>query len=86
MGYRYLVPVYRIGMQFFTAFRFVMYHQLMSEKVKIYPMVGTTAFLTSQNLPVESAAFIQVVNRDGYVERGDILHEFEILSVPFRID
>jgi hypothetical protein len=48
----------------------------MSEKVEIYPMVCTTAFFTAQNLPVESAAFIQVMNGDGYVERNTILHEF----------
>jgi len=47
MGNGNLFSVYRVGMQFFIAFGFVMDNQLVPEKVEIYPVIGAAAFFTA---------------------------------------
>jgi hypothetical protein len=60
------------------------YH-LVPEEVKVHPVVTAAAFFTPEDLPVKRTAFFKVVNGDGYVERGYVLHGFLWFLTPVKI-
>ncbi|MAO15365.1 MAG: hypothetical protein CMH44_00535 [Muricauda sp.] len=51
-----------------------MNHKLMSEKIEIDPLLGTSTFFATKNFTVKYSAFIKVVNRYGNMKRSYFLH------------
>jgi hypothetical protein len=48
--------------------------ELVAEQIEVDPLVGTSAFFTTEYIAVKSTGLDEVVDGDGYVERSKLLH------------
>ncbi len=53
----------------------------MAKEIEINPMITAAPFLTFQDFSVKNAAFIQIMDRDGKVKGGNVLHDGFFLKI-----